>query len=75
MIRANILDPVTDIVLETCFGADDEGYCPRQDARGRIPCAGQVLEAQAPEVGFYLRIPVADHATKCPIRCFSVPSP
>ena len=74
MIRADIIDPHTGLVVSSCTGADHEGYCPSMAADGSIPCAGMVLQAEAPEVGWSLRIPVPEGAHKCPVRCFSVAS-
>ena len=74
MIRADILNPVTHKVVDSCGGADLSGHCPRADGAGLVPCAGRVLAAEVSEVGWALRIPVGSQATKCPIRCFRTPS-
>jgi hypothetical protein len=74
MVRADILDPVTGIVIDTCSGADDEGYCPRQAADGALPCGGSSLEAEAVAVAWRLRLDVPQQARKCPLRGFSCPS-
>jgi hypothetical protein len=74
MIRADILDPVTGIVIDGCNGADVEGYCPRQADDGRLPCAGHLLDAHADEVKWHLTMDVPSRATKCPVRGFTAPS-
>jgi hypothetical protein len=70
MVRADILDPLTEQVLDSCTGADEEGFCPRLDEQGHVACAGHVLDAQAPEVRWALRMSVAENAGKCPLRGF-----
>ena len=74
MIRADIIDPVTGLVIDSCTGADDEGYCPRQEDDGHLPCAGHLLDAHADKVNWHLAMDVPPRATKCPVRCFSVAS-
>jgi len=74
MIRADIVEPITGLVVDTCTGADSEGYCPRQEDNGPLPCSGLLLDAHADEVQWHLRIDVPEQAHKCPVRGFTCPS-
>jgi hypothetical protein len=74
MVRAEILDPPTLVVLDSCSGADSDGMCPRPGPDGRPRCAGTLLEAVDESVEWALQMYVGSNATKCPLRGFVVES-
>ena len=74
MVRADIVHRATLGVIDSCHGPNEHGGCSRPAEDGTVPCAGTFLDAEAASVGWSLRIPVAEHATACPLRCFVVES-
>ena len=74
MVKADVVEPRTGLVVYTCGGSDAEGGCPRVDESGQLPCAGLVLHAEARAVDWALQIPVPWSAQRCPLRGFAVAS-
>jgi hypothetical protein len=73
LVQAAMRDRETDEVVALCGGADEYGKCPRVVVGDVVPCAGTVLLAEAPSVGWQVRLEVGDFARRCPLRAF-VPS-
>jgi hypothetical protein len=73
VIRVDIFDG--DDLVDGCTGPDADGSCPRADTQGEIACAGKVLHAAVAEAHWVARIPVGEHAHKCPLRGFVVEDP